>query len=101
HNRESNIGLARIGPPVRRPRRIAARQDAHRRVAPQPQRRLFAVADIEPEEESALRPVEPISAGERLFGDVAFVAVGGASLFPLPFAAPQPSPRPPPPHPRP
>src|SRR5215207_2398057 len=53
-DRETDILATRIGAAVRGTRGVAARQHAHRRVAPQAQRRLLAVADIEPQKEPAL-----------------------------------------------
>ena len=68
---------ARIDASLRGARGIAARQHPDRRVAPQPQRRRLAVADIEPQEEPALRPIEPEAAARspprrgRICGDSA------------------------------
>src|ERR1700704_417772 len=75
HDRQPDIGLAGVRPAIRRPRGIAARQNPDRRVAPQPQGRLLAVADFQPQKEPALRPVEPVAARQCRLGDVEFAAV--------------------------
>src|SRR5712691_1301437 len=55
-DRQANIAAPRIVPACGSPRRIASGQDSDRRVAPQPQGRRLAVADIEPQKEAAGRP---------------------------------------------
>src|SRR5436305_7256600 len=88
-DRQTNIFLAGIDPAIRRPRRVAAGQHANRRLPPQPKRRLFAVADIEPQKEPAIRPVETIAAAEHRFGDIEFAAVEGAVLLDMGLIGPQ------------
>ena len=61
---------ARIGA-----RGIGSGQRANARLAPQSQRGALAIADIEPEKESALRPIEAKSISEQAFGDVGSLGV--------------------------
>src|SRR6185312_3092261 len=71
-------------------RDIGAGQRAQARLAPQRLGRLLAVADIEPEEESAGRPVEAEAPAERLLGDGEFCggrARGWARHAPRPATA--------------
>src|SRR5258707_4962094 len=90
HDRQPDIGLAGIRPALRRPRGIAAQQHPNRRVAPQPQGRLLAVADLQPQKEPALRPVETVAARPSRLGDVEFAAVFSAVLPHLPPLPPPP-----------
>src|SRR5207253_10440386 len=88
-DRQPDISLARVAPAIRRPRGIAARQHPDRRIAPQPQGCRLAVADLQPQKKPALRPVEPVAAGQRRFGDIEFAAVFGAVLLDMGLVAPQ------------
>src|SRR4051794_4085354 len=89
HDRDADVARARIVAARGGSRRIAARQHADGRFTPKTQRRCLAVADIEPEEEPALRPVKPESAGERGIGNVEFASVAGAVLLDMRLVAPQ------------
>src|SRR5579884_54856 len=88
-DREPDVTVARVDPAIRRACGVAARQYANRRLAPQPQRRRLAVADLQPQEEPALRPVEAVAAAEHRLGEVEFAAVERAVLLDMRLVAPQ------------
>src|SRR5262249_35051704 len=86
---ETNILLAGVDASIRGAGGVAARKHADRGLAPQPQRGLLAVADIEPEEETAGRAVEAVASGKRRFGEVELAAIERPILDHMGFVAPQ------------
>src|SRR6185437_14082048 len=86
--RDADIAPARILI-ARAARHIGAGQRAHARLAPQRLGRPLAVADIEPQEEAAGRPVEAEAPAERLLGDGEFAAVERAVGLDMRLVLPQ------------
>ena len=59
---------------------IGPRQDPEPGLGPQPTRRRLAVADVEPQEEPAVRPVKPEPPGQQRLRRVELGPVKGAVL---------------------
>src|SRR6185437_6419939 len=88
HERHADIAAARILVAAAA-RDIGAGQRAHARLAPQRLGRRLAVADIEPQEESAGWPVEAEAPAERRFGDGEFAAIERAVGLDMLLVLPQ------------
>src|SRR5260221_8671172 len=73
--RDPEVGRARVETGRVGPREIAAGQGDHPGMAPDGARRRLAVADIEPQEEPAARPVETVIRAEDPGGRVELGAI--------------------------
>src|SRR4029077_14743585 len=88
HQGDTDVALGRVDA-VGLAADIAAGQHLEVRLAPQPARRLLAVADVEPQEEAAARREVAEAVVQDLLGDAEVLAIPLARLQRMRLLAPQ------------